>query len=314
MIFRNTIRLLLSNFSNVWKVLVYYIICITLTIGVCYTVASPIIAKLSQAGVFEDLGNVINSFLNATPTTNVCSLNNIMDTAWQVLISNSQFKFNYAFLIIWLLFVFPFTLDLAQLALGEVFYGFMTSQVKYGFTGRYIKNISKSLLYSLVRFLVLLVFNMSIVLLFVGIVKLVALRTLGNMFLSLFVFAFTLCLISLKYSLFACWMPAISVLDCKVIKGLKQNFKCIFKKFPSIFSNYLTLVLTAFVINTLFAIVTFSVSLIVTMPLTAVVFVICQMVSYFTCQGMRFYVYQDVFISPERIEEQDKITKLKYLI
>lgn len=65
-------RLLLSNFSNVWKVLVYYIICIALTIGVCYTVATPILSKLSEAGVFESLGNLINSFLNATPTANVC--------------------------------------------------------------------------------------------------------------------------------------------------------------------------------------------------------------------------------------------------
>lgn len=190
----------------------------------------------------------------------------------------------------------------------------MTSQVKYGFTGRYIKNISKSLLYTLVRYFVQLVFNVSIVLLCVGIIKLVALRTIGNIFLSLFVFAFTLCFIALKHTLFSCWMPAIAVLDCGVIKGLKQNFKCVFNKFPSIFSNYLTLVLSAFVVNAIFALVTFSVSIVVTMPLTAVVFVICQMVSYFSSQGMRFYVYQDVFISPKRVEEQDKITKLKHLI
>lgn len=307
-------RLLLSNFSNVWKVLVYYIICIALTIGVCYTVATPILSKLSEAGVFESLGNLINSFLNATPTANVCSLNQIIDTSWQVIATNIQFRFNYVFLIVWLVFIFPFTLDLAQLALGEVFYGFMTSQVKYGFTGRYIKNISKSLLYTLVRYFVQLVFNVSIVLLCVGIIKLVALRTIGNIFLSLFVFAFTLCFIALKHTLFSCWMPAIAVLDCGVIKGLKQNFKCVFNKFPSIFSNYLTLVLSAFVVNAIFALVTFSVSIVVTMPLTAVVFVICQMVSYFSSQGMRFYVYQDVFISPKRVEEQDKITKLKHLI
>ncbi len=132
--------------------------------------------------------------------------------------------------------------------------------------------------------------------------------------LSLIVFAFTLCFIAFKHTLFACWMPATAVLDYSVVKALKQNFKCVFKKFPSIFSNYLSLVLVAFVVNASFAIVTFSVSLVFTMPLTAFVFVICQMVSYFSSQGMRFYVYQDVFISPKRVEEQDKITKLKYLI
>ena len=29
---------------------------------------------------------------------------------------------------------------------------------------------------------------------------------------------------------------------------------------------------------------------------------------------MRFYVYPDMFISPKRFEEQDKIKKIKYLV
>ena len=225
MIFRNTIRLLLSNFSNVWKVLLYYIICIALTIGVCYTIASPILSKLSEAGVFKSIVDLLNSMISSVPSKSVSSLNDILNTAWQVLVNNPQFGFNYAFLIIWILFIFPFTLDLAQLALGEVLYGFMTSQVKYSFSGRFIKNISKSLLYSLVRYFVILIFNFSVVLLLLGIVKLVAIRTIGYLFLGLIIFAFTLSFIALKHTLFSCWMTAIAVLDCGVIKSIKQNFR-----------------------------------------------------------------------------------------
>ena len=68
MIFRNTIRLLLTNFSNVWKVLVYYIICIALTLGVCWSIATPIISKLAEANVFSDLSNLLNSFFSTQHT------------------------------------------------------------------------------------------------------------------------------------------------------------------------------------------------------------------------------------------------------
>ena len=38
------------------------------------------------------------------------------------------------------------------------------------------------------------------------------------------------------------------------------------------------------------------------------------MVSYFSSCGMRFYVYPDMFISPKKFEEQDKVKKVKYII
>lgn len=313
MIFRNTFRLLLTNFSNVWKVLLYYIICIALTFAVCWSIAQPIINELSKAHVFSDLGNLLNSFFS-TPQNAPYSLNQIIDNAWSVLVTNIQFQFNYIFLIVWLVFVFPFTLDLAQLAMGEVLYGFMTSQVKYGFTGRFIKNIGKSCLYALVSYLVNFVFNALIIVLLVGIIKILTLGSFVYALLDVLLFAVLICIIGFKRTLFACFMPAIAVLDCNPFKALAINFKGVFKNFFRIFSNAITIVLTAIVVNLIFCIFTFSVSLIITLPLTAFVFVIFQMVSYFSSFGMRFYVYPDMFISPKRFEEQDKIKKMKYLV
>lgn len=313
MIFRNTFRLLLTNFSNVWKVLLYYIICIALTVAVCWSIAQPIINELAKANVFSDLANLLNSFFS-TPQNAPHSLNQIINNAWGVLVTNIQFQFNYIFLIVWILLVFPFTLNLAQLALGEVLYGFMTSQVKYSFTGRYIKNIGKSCLFALVSDLVNFVFNAIIFSLFVGFIKLLTLGSFVYAMLGVLLFAVMICFVSFKRTLFACFMPAMAVLDCNPFKALAINFKGVFKNFFRIFSNAVTIVLTTIVVNLIFCVFTFSVSLIITLPLTAFVFVIFQMVSYFSSFGMRFYVYPDMFISPKRFEEQDKIKKIKYLV
>lgn len=313
MIFRNTVRLLLTNFSNVWKVLLYYLICFVITFGVCWGIASPIIDKLEEAKVFENFINLLNSFFSK-PQGIVYSFNDILDTAWDVIVSNIQFRFNYIFLIVWVVFVFPFTLDLAQLALGEVLYGFMTSQVKYGFTGRYIKCIGKSCVFSFFKYIVMFLFNFITFASFVGIIKMCTLGSAFYILLGILLLNVFLGLVALKYTLFSCWMPAMAVLDCNVFKALKQNFKSVFRKFLSIYSNCIALILTAVVLNLIFCVFTLSVSLIITMPLTAFVFVIFQMVSYFSSQGMRFYVYPDLFIVPKRFEEEDTVKKMKYLI
>ena len=317
MIFRNSFRLFLTNFSNVWKVLLYYFICFLLTFCVCYYVALPIITKLSEAQVFKNLLDMLNSifFKPENAISNIFTkLNEILTTTWEVLKTNTQFMFNYIFLIVWLIFVFPFTIDLAQLALGEVFYGYMTSHVKYGFTGRFIKNIGKSCVFSLSKYIVQFVFNVLIISLFVLIVKLFTIGNFLYVLLDLLLFALLIVFISIKLTLFSCWMPGIAVLNSMCFKSLIQNFKIVFHMFFKIFSNCLTLVLLAFGFNFLMCAYTFGVGLIVSLPMTAVVFVAFQMVTYFNCQGMRYYVYPDVFVSPKKFEEQDKISKMKYMI
>ncbi len=314
MIFRNTIRLLLTNFSNVWKVLLYYVICISLSFCVCYFLASPIIAKLVEAQIFVEFGQAFGGLFSKPLQASAATFEQLFQRVGEVLTTNIQFRFNYIFLGVWTLFIFPLTLDFAQLASGEVLYGFMTSQVKYNWTGRYIKNIGKSVLYSMLRYCVVLVFN---VVALGGIYYTIKFASAGDIryaLLSVWVFALVIVTLALKQALFSCWMPSIAVLDKNVASALSQNFSCVFRNFWNIFSTSLLLVILAIVINLLCAVFTLSVALVVTIPATAFMFVVFQMVSFFSTQGMRFYVYPDMFISPKRFEEQDNIEKMKNLI
>ena len=314
MIFRNTIRLLLTNFSNVWKVLLYYVICISLSFCVCYFLASPIVAKLVETQIFVEFGQAFGGLFSTPLQVSATHFERIFAKIVEVLTTNIQFRFNYIFLGVWILFVFPLTLDFAQLASGEVLYGFMTSQVQYGWTGRYIKNIGKSVLYSMLRYCVVLVFNVVAI---GGVYYTIKFASAGDIkyaLLSVCVFAIVIVTLALKQALFSCWMPSIAVLDKNVASALSQNFSCVFRNFWNIFSTSLLLVILSIVINLLCAVFTLSVALIITIPATAFMFVVFQMVSFFTAQGMRFYVYPDMFISPKRFEEQDNIGKMKNLI
>lgn len=304
----------MSNFSNVWKVLLYYLIVITLNIGVLALVSYPIFVKLNDAHVFTDFANIASHLFVQSTQATASSLEGLLQTIANVLTTNAQFTFNYIFLIVWLVFVFPFTMDLAGLAMGEVLYGFMTSKVKYGFTGRFIKNLGKSAVFSLVKYFVQLIFNVAILALLYLTIKVATMGSFLYVILALLLFACTIVFISLKLTLFSCWLPAIAVLNQNVFKALNFNFKSVFRKFFSIFSNILLLVILSFVLNLICAVFTFTVSLIVTLPLTIFLFVTCEMVSFFFSQGMKFYCYQDMVISPKTFEEQDGIKKIKYLV
>ncbi len=314
MIFRNSIRLLLTNFSTVWKVLVYYLICFAITVAVCYSLALPIVRQLADANIFNDATEIVKNFFSSTPTDTAYTASELLSTAWNIIIGNIGFKFNFIFLIIWVVFVFPFLLNLALLAMGEVLYGSMTAQVKYSFAGRMISNLGKSALFALVNFVVMLVPNLIEFGLLVLSVSLAITGAIGNILLAFGVLVVLLGFTAFKQTVFSCWMPATAVLDASPFKSLRRNFKSVFRNFFGYYSNFLLLCVLAVAVNLFCTVFTAFVSLIITIPLTVFAFCVFQMVTYFTSQGMRFYVYPDLFISPKHFEEQDKIGKIKYIL
>jgi hypothetical protein len=276
--------------------------------------AEPIVNQLTQAHIFEDLLAVVNNFFSSNPTATTYNLSEILNSAWTIIITNIQFKFNFIFLLAWLVLVLPYLLDLCQIAMGEVLYGYMTSQVKYSFTGMMIKNLGKSAVFSLCRFVVELPLTAVNLGLFVLSVSLAVTGSLTNILLAIGVLALLLVAVSFKQTLFACWMPAIAVLEVGPFCALKRNFKAVFTHFFAIYSNILLLCVLAVVVNILCSVFTAFVSLIITLPLTVFAFAVFQMVIYFTSQGMRFYVYPDNFVSPKHFEEQDNIRRVRNLL
>ena len=314
MMFRNSVRLLLTNFSNVWKLLVYYIICLGITVLLCLPIVSPVVSKLTEAGVFSDFVTFLNGIFSDPASLSINFegvVNNFCST-----ISNfsGQFMVNYILFGFIVVIVAPFIFGLGSLAMGDVLYGFMTSQVRYTFTGSYIRNLGKSCLYCLVKMLTILPINLVGFGIVILMMKLFMLGGVGYILLNVLIFAAFLMLTALKVSLYNCWMPAMAVQNVGPFKALKINFRAVFRKFFRIYSNAIILMLCAVVINFCLGVFTLCIGFVISIPLTALAFIVFQMVAYFTSQGMRFYVYPDMFIAPKKFEEQDSLKKLRFLV
>ncbi len=314
MMFRNSVRLILSNFSNVWKLLLYYVICTIISFAILYPIASPIISKLSAAHVFTDIQTLFNG-LFSQPNEMATSLDQVFVTIGEVFSANARdFLPNYILFGVVVLFVMPFIYGLGELTISEVLYGFMTSQTNYGFTACFIRKLGKACVLNLSKMIFTVPMNIITILSLYGVVKLLATKLIGNIVAAVFVMLLIIVYIAFKNTLFSCWTPATAVHNVGPFKAMILGWRAVFHNFWSIFSTAVAVMIFAIVVNFIFGVFTFTIAFVVTMPLTIFTWYVFHMVAYFSNQGMRFYVYPDMFITPKRIKEQETIKRLKFYL
>lgn len=314
MMFRNSVRLLLTNFSTVWKILLYYAICVFVTAAIFVPILSPIISKMTAAGVFADMSTLFNSFFSQ-PSSVIPGINDIFSKIGEVITTNANaFLGNYICIGIMVFLVIPFIFGLPDLAISETLYGFMSSQTSYGFFACFIKNLGKSSLLQLTRLITTVPLNIIITAILVGIIKLFTLGGFVNVICAFFIFIMFLALVAAKIAYFLAWVPAIVTKDVGPFKALKLCHKATCRNYWKVFSTCILLVIIAFVFNFFFGIFSLGAALFITIPMTVFMFAIFGMVEYYGSMGMRYYVYPDMFVSTKRIEEQEGIKKTKYLL
>ena len=314
MTFRNSVRLLLTNFSLVWKILLYFGICFCVFVAIFIPILGPIVSKLTTAGVFEELNEIFNMIFTS-PSDVITAVENVYIHFFAVLRDNaSVLMVNYVFLGIVVFILIPFFFGLFELALNDCLYGFMTSQSQYGFTATFIKTFVKSMALQAVKLLIMVPINVLIIGILYGIIKLFALGGLVNIICAFIVFVMSLIVISMKITLFSCWTPSMVVNNTNPFIALGNGIKVACKNYWKNLSNVLVAVLIAFVINFFFGLFSLGAGLFLTVPITVVSFAIIGMIIYFNGRGMRYYVYVDTFVTTKKLEEQDKTQKLKNLL
>lgn len=310
--FKNTIKLLTSNFANVWKLLVYKFVVLGIVFGLfCVT-----LGYLNQLETFDAFKTSLVSFLNVF---NIASLPaDIMANAYMLLqslmalIANLAVVFPFVFVYCLMLFVFvlPYLWHLADLAVSEEVFGYMSSQTKYGLTSSFIRNLNRENAYSLSLTLLLLPCN---ALFMGGVIGLVLLSTLGGVwavFAPALIVVWAIVYFSLRTTVVSSWAGAITTTNAKTWRGLKKALRAISRNFLMIWTTAIIFVF-AFV---MFSILTGVIGCAIILPLFCFIISVFGLVVFFEHRGMRYYVDFDTIIQPKKLEQTDKLSKLKYLI
>lgn len=317
MMFRNSLRILFSNFSMVWKILVYYLVCALTTFSIATIFSLPLVNTLKANNFFETLKT---EYASLGLNFNVASiLNTIYVTAQEFfnIVGNNLGTVLVSFiLVLFVVFVFGgFLFGLSDLAITEVLNGYMSSNANYTFMGAFVRTFKKSAQLQLTKLIINLPITIVIFTLIGFTLPLLNVTNAVVAFLAPFfiILLFTL-LVSLHLTAFSGVTPAICVHDAPVFKGYQLGFRAVGRRFYKTLSTSFGLVLTIFSVNLFFFSLTSGASLVITLPASIFLLAIFPMVMYYGSMGMRYYVDPETILSPKKLEEQDKMNKAKFII
>ena len=310
--FRNSVKLLFSNFATVWKLLLYYLIITLIGVGLVAPVFSSVVEVFRSHNFFEVLVDLLTTF---NLGTNILSIFASFGTVISTLVACILDYFViHTWLAVYLTFLFvvllPFLYELGGIAAGEILYGYMSSQAQVNFTGRIFSSVRKSFKYILAKLLIATPIN---ILIFFLIYKVFALTALGGTikFAVPLIITLVLCLLfTLRLVLFSGWLPALIVNDCGVWSAFARGIRAVGRRFFRTFSTMLVFVLLNICIDVLFG----SIAFLLLVPLGVYFVYIIDFVMFYGSQGMRYYVDADTIISPKRLEEVDRFKRCKDII
>ena len=316
MIFKNTFKVLLSNFSLTYKVLIYKLIVLLLALALAGTISTPFLMHLGETQFFTyfvdqlvlmfeniNLGNVFIGFKNI-----FISILNILKNLDTNLLLNAILGIG-TFVLVYGLFG-----NFTELATIDCLNGNLSSKTKLSFFKSTISKMFKSLLMTIIKFVISLVYLVAVFLIFYyGFTNFDLASDIAKIIIPASMFLSFVLITGIHLTLITGFAPSIIVNDEGVLNGLIIGFKAIKKKFFKVLSTSIMIVLILTILNLIVAVFSFFAGIIFTLPISYVVVCLYKIVAFYESNGMRYYVC-DTIRTPLKKGEQDKIKKLKYIV
>lgn len=289
---RNSIKLLLNNFSTVWKILFYqtivFVVFLALISGFVLPNVVYIINNISETGVFENAKNVINAFLERADITNsIEAFKASMENVSLVLIEN-DWRLLLSYISVFIILIFTNLLSgMSDLAVSDIINADMSSNAKYGFMSRFIITMGKNIKYQLVRLIteipVYILIAAAVWYMFSFLFNYIAVFSL---FFAIILF---ILLISLSQAFFCCWLPEITVNKTGIFKAIKTGFIMIKPVYWNTVSGFAFINVFLIFMNIMLAFFTCGVGLIISIPMSTFFIIIYRLVIYYDINKFKYY-------------------------
>ena len=316
MTFKNSFKILLTNFSLVWKVLVFLILCTVVLGTLVYFTLKSVVLMLVDSGVLNVFVEAYTYFLtdlNLTLFLQEIGDGVVMLSDWFFAVLPNIWVNVVLFILLIVLFR-SIIYNLAYMPITNTVNYYMGSMTKYPFFNSFISTFGLNLRYQLVYVFTLLPIKLIST---YAIMQMFRLFTINSLFpivtLFLIILAFTL-LSVIRVCLFNVWIPSMIVFNNGVFGALIRGFKISLRKFWTTFSNSIALVLTILVINVVSGLATVGVALLVTIPASYILYSVFGLVVLYDAQGMRYYVDSYNVVVPRKKDTTEKLKTVKYII
>lgn len=298
MIYKNSVRVLLNNFSVVWKELLYLLLTLVVVGLLTSALALPVVNMLTNAGWVQECSSLIET-VYTSPKDFSTAFTSVATNLLLLLKNNFASLWLYYLLIIFVVIFVPLVMcQMSYYTTSEVIEGKMSSITRLGFVNTFIARFYKSVKFAFVKIIASIPFYAGYALA-VFVYVLVAKNWLVSIVLFPILIMLLVFVASLKCTIFSCFTGEL------IYNKKRSAWKCLFKSikkvgshFGSILSNAVCVCLTFVTLNILIGIFTLGAGLLVSVPASIVWICSFNLTTYFVIDKKRFYVSENMIIDP----------------
>ena len=311
MSYKNTMKLFASNFTLVWKQVLYFVICLIIFVPITYAVSKPILQIFNDNAMDYEVQNALASIYTFGSNDG----NSVIDLIKDILrLIASNFLTIYPNLILALLFGFllPFVfMQISSYNLCSILYKKLSMNISIG----YMQNLIKTLKYSLPYASMNIIFRLpfwAITILAIELYLFASTTSIGA-FIGLICLSAVLIIVNaLKHTFFSNYTAICVEKECSPIIGFVLAFPITLKNFWYVLASCIVFHITILVVNSFVALFTFVAGLLLMIPATYVITAIFYDVTYLNKTGNRYYlgnnyIFNPVKYSVKRDEYADKM-------
>lgn len=299
MSYRNTMKLFVSNFALAWKQLVYLLICAFLFAICSYTLISPVISILREAGLFSEIKNLV-TLVYDNPKDIAFTISALVKLVLTSIWANfSKIYLNLIGTLI-LCVILPYILyQVSIYNISSILHQKLTMNMEVNYVQNYIGNFNKAIKFafaSLVYSLPFFVISVGLIIAYVFFATTIFKALIGLMVLSLL----SILLDSVKLTLFTHYTGNVVANNANPFSAFGKSIKLELKHFWKIMGYSIVILLTTILINGVIAIFTLFAGLLFSIPATIVLICIFKIVIFLNINGNRYYLSNSVIYNPQR--------------
>jgi len=296
--FRNSFGLLIENFKNTYKILLYKLI-----IGVVATALScalllpnllPILQSTEMSALIADAKDFVMALVGGNSEFLQGFQTHFKETL-SALVRLLDAKMSR---IVWSIVgcVFVYLLErfmdtLCYFSIGGILNDKMATYAETPFAAAYIKNLGKASVYSLVYVPVVFLFDFLVVLFcyfcFFYLFSLLHLNLLISLFFSVTVVVLSQ---ALKLTITSMWLPAMAADNMTIGQAMRFGARGPNGQWKKTYSTYIVSVYFVIIANVVAAVCTLGSALLLTIPASYLFFICIQFVNYYTVQGKKYFI------------------------
>lgn len=303
--FSNSIRLLMEDFKQAFKLLAYRLIMSVIVIALCSAFVLPELREIVEADVTKEF---IHNFKNIFLSLVEHDVNSPSHYVELVFGENGNVKQLFNFIVsmkLELILVFfgcvlvyllkRFVDTLVYFTVGSVINDKMSTYTDTPFFTAFVANLGKASQYALVYVPIGFAFDVGAFVL--GYVMLRFLPLMPALFLAMTIIV---AMQSLKLTITSQWMPAMTA-DGKRLShvfGMKDAQEK--RQFRKTLCLYIVLVYLIIILNGMALTFTFGSALLITVPSSYLLLICAQHVNYYTIKGKKYFItYESIATNPD---------------